>query len=166
MWFLKLVLADMSPTEAWKEVQKDSTALVDAELARKMTTGGKGLLARAPGYIQQELLDVMEMFSVATATSRRLYQHLASHIKTPSQGLVHNLEQAKGGWEREMTGTLRDSFYDLPGLRRAGLLGAQPNMGECQPALCLRLLFPFGAPASCAPCALRLSCSVHPAARP
>ena len=53
MWLLQLVLGDKAPTEAWRQCQSDSAALLDTELAKRMTTGGKGLLARAPSYITQ-----------------------------------------------------------------------------------------------------------------
>ena len=126
LWLLRLVLQDMSPEDAWEQVEGDATALLDAELANNMTTNKNGLLARAHTYITQELLDVMDMFCMATAPARSEYKHRTAQVKTPSQGLAYNLALAKGGWEDECLRTLKCSFFDLPKLRLVGLLGAEP----------------------------------------
>lgn len=125
---MQLVLGDMSPNDAWQEVNNDTTALLDADLAKRMTTSSGGLLANAPGYICQTLVDVMEMFAVATAKYRTVYQHLSSQVKTPALGLAHTLQLHFGGWERESLEVLEDTMNNADNLRRVGLLGmAEPR---------------------------------------
>ena len=126
IWLLRLVLCDISGQSAWDEVAKDSTAMIDAELARRMTTSSGGLLSKAPGYITQRLVDVMETFSFVSAPLRETYQHLASQVKTPAQGLSYTLQLAFGGWEEEVMHMLQTSLRDPVNLRKCGLLDVLP----------------------------------------
>ena len=65
MWFLKEILKEMKPQSALDLIRQSTTAMLDSEVAEKLTTGSTGLLARAPHYITQELIDTLDMFQVA-----------------------------------------------------------------------------------------------------
>ena len=51
MWFLKEILQLLSPQSAMHHLQSSTTAMLDAEVAEKLTEGKTGLMARAHTYI-------------------------------------------------------------------------------------------------------------------
>ena len=59
MWPLRDILLENSGALGDESAGKNTTSMLDAELARRMTTSKDGLLARCPGYITQEVIDGM-----------------------------------------------------------------------------------------------------------
>lgn len=111
LWFLKEVLLEMNPKQAGRDAETNSTSMVGAEMASKMTAGSGGLIARAPTYITQELIDTMDMSNIATASCRRSYKHRAKYIKGLDEGIEHTLWLAAGGWEVELIGIIADGAH-------------------------------------------------------
>ena len=101
MWFLKLVIKEMKPESALAQVKQSTTGMLDAEIAEKLTSGSTGLLAKAPGYITQKLIDTLDMFQLATSLARSTYQVRTTQIKSPQQGLTQQLFLVGGGWENQ-----------------------------------------------------------------
>lgn len=112
MWVLRAVLLEMNPQQVQKEIQSNSTAMYDSELASRMSSGSSGLLARAPTYITQELIDVLDMFNLATTATRSLYSFRASSIKNVDQGVDFQLLLLSGAWEDELLSMVNDSLLD------------------------------------------------------
>ena len=135
VWLLQLVLEDLSPEDTWRLMEQDTTASLDSERARALTTSKDGLLAKAPGYICQELIDVMDLFSIGTASSRALYSHRASQIKTPSDGIAHTRRLAKGAWACEYLDVIEQSIYHAPSLQTLGLGGSDLTRPHNAPQL-------------------------------
>lgn len=122
MWFLRELLLEMSPQQA-APVAGGTTAMLDAESADKMTTGSGSLLCRAPGYITQELIDVLDMFTIGTKACRRLYSSRAATIKSVETGLAHSLWLVSGGWEDELSDVVRDSLQNRQHLSQISVVG-------------------------------------------
>ena len=123
IWLLREVLLCMQPDEGAREIERDTTSMLDAELVMGMATAKGGLLARAPSYITDELCDIMDMFQVATKAARAFYTERVQHVKSPDDGLVHLLGMVGGAWEDEMLAMIVDCCYDPANLNSYGALG-------------------------------------------
>ena len=66
LWFLKEILKTMSGSNAAHFVESASTKMLDAELAQRMTSSKEGLLNKVHTYIDQTMIDVMDMFSTVS----------------------------------------------------------------------------------------------------
>ena len=82
IWLLREVLLRMQPDEGAREIERDATSMLDAELAMRMTTSKAGLLTRAPAYISDDICDIMGMLQVATKSARTFYTDWTNHVKS------------------------------------------------------------------------------------
>jgi len=111
-------------------VEANTTAMLDAELAGRMTTSRSGLIARAPTYITQELCDVMDMFNIATGPARAEYKFRAEDVKTPQDGLADSMGLFFGGWELELLKIIRASLQSPRHLDRLFADGDTPRANQ------------------------------------
>ena len=100
----------MDPQEAQKMVERDSTQMVDPELATKLTSGKEGLIARAPTYISENLIDIMDMFVAASKPLKVYSKYKAEEVKSVQTSLEHQLKLVAGGWEDEFVDLVKSSF--------------------------------------------------------
>ena len=121
MWALQEILSQMSlKDDVAGAIVHDSTAIVDAGLANSAANTKSGLLVRAPGYINQRLIDTLDMFTYSTSALHKDYSHKASQVKSPTESFHHTLEKAKGSWEREFQLTLSAALLEPNKLQMVG----------------------------------------------
>lgn len=130
VWFLREVLLHMDPKETQKLVEAASTQLLDAELAEKLTTDKGGLIARAPTYITEEMIDTLDSFVSVTEPLRQLYKKRATDVKTPADCLKNDLMLIKGGWEHEFRDVMRAGCFNMHNLRTIGAFGGDARAKE------------------------------------
>ena len=112
MWMLREVLLHMNPQQAQRLVEAQSTQMWDAELAEKLTTSKDGLIVRAPGYITQSLIDVMDMFVAVAQPFRNYSKHRLDNVQNVEESLKHQLECVAGSWENVLIEVVQKAFCD------------------------------------------------------
>jgi len=113
MWMLKAVLNENTTEIADAAVDYESTAMLDAQVARTMTTSKKGLLARAPTYVTWKLIDTMDLFCLITQPSRAEYTFRTTQVKTLKAGTSYGIKLASGYWQEEFRSTVEAATANL-----------------------------------------------------
>ena len=143
IWLVREVLMEIDADATQHLQAQDTTAMLDAALATKMTTSKTGLLARAPSYITQDLCDGMDMFNHITSAGREMYQYRTTKVKTPIAGLQNSSRLLRGDWDLELLETITAGFFDDDLLETLGVRGGTErgtnNSEECA-AFTLHLL--------------------------
>ena len=112
---MREVLLEMDKNAMHRELQESSTtAMLDVEVAEKLLSGSKGLLAKVPFYITDRLTDVMDMFLVGSTATRNYYKHRLD-VKSVLQGLAHFLKLYNGAWEDELLELIGIVCYNASG---------------------------------------------------
>lgn len=117
---LKLVLQSIDPEAACKAVRADTTEMLDSELGAKLTSANGGRLVTAPAFITQRLVDVMDMFCIATQPCRTCYSFYTAQLKTPEHSSQQGLAMAAGAWELELFNIIQASFEQHSNLEKIG----------------------------------------------
>ena len=123
LWYLKAVLKDMNskPDEVQEEAVVERTAHVDTDLAQATAKRKGSLIKTAPDKINQELIDIMDMFVETTSPLQALYSKHATHIKGPEEGLQRSLEVVNGAFQEEFAAIARKAWYDITFLHKLGV---------------------------------------------
>ena len=82
-WFLsRPVLREMSgkSDELLADIQASATAQHDSELAAKLTDNKRGLLQRAPGYVNMEVATHLEIFTCVSKPLTKFHSYRASQV--------------------------------------------------------------------------------------
>ena len=77
---------------------------------------GKGTLQKAPVALDRQYIRALDVMVVATSTLQEYYSFRSSQIKTPRQGLEHNLFYYKEGWQKELSCIIRNSVFNCDSL--------------------------------------------------
>ena len=131
IWMLKYVLTKMGPDSDGVMAQAFSTNMFDEDAIKKMSEAREGIMAKAPHYIRDRLIDVMKMFAFITAVECSLYTRRTTTIKGPLELAEFEYNWfSKGGWVTPLDDMVKSSLYDRRNLRSVGIYLGAPDVAR------------------------------------